>query len=104
MVGQALSADVVTNPIKLDTVLRAAGKSLIFNGRGSSVVDFGFALRGLRSDTIQMIKLPGGGVVEGGDYKGEKFKPIAADFFDALQGGTIDTFVISHPELLNKVK
>ncbi|MFC6022269.1 LCP family protein [Plantactinospora solaniradicis] len=104
MADQALSKDVVTNPIKLDAVLRAAGKALIFNGRGHDLIDFGFAMRGLRSDSIQMIKLPGGGVIEGGDYKGEQFKPIAADFFDALQGGTIDTFVISHPELLNKVK
>ncbi|MBE1484788.1 LCP family protein [Plantactinospora soyae] len=104
MADQALSKDVVTNPIKLDAVLRAAGKALIFNGRGHDLIDFGFAMRGLRSDSIQMIKLPGGGVVEDGDYKGEAFKPVAADFFDALQDGTIDTFVISHPELLNKVK
>lgn len=41
MAGQALSADVVTNPVKLDRVLRAAGQSLIFSGRGNSVVDFG---------------------------------------------------------------
>ncbi len=46
MVGQAFSADVVTNPIKLDRVLRAAGQSLIFNGRGNSVVDFALALQG----------------------------------------------------------
>ncbi|MBF9129832.1 LCP family protein [Plantactinospora sp. S1510] len=104
MADQALSKDVVTNPIKMDSVLRAAGKSLIFSGRGHKLIDFGFALRNLRSDSIQMIKLPGGGVGTGSDYKGERFKPIAAEFFAALKAGTVDTFVISNPELLNKVK
>ena len=70
MVGQAFSADVVTNPIKLDRVLRAAGQSLIFNGRGNSVVDFGLALKNIRPDTIQMIKLPGGGVYDGNEIPG----------------------------------
>jgi anionic cell wall polymer biosynthesis LytR-Cps2A-Psr (LCP) family protein len=104
MADQALSKDVVTNPIKLDKVVQAAGKSLIFSGRGHRLIDFGFALRNLRSDTIQMIKLPGGAVKEGGAYKGEAFKPIAEEFFAALQDGTVDTFVMSHPELLNKAK
>jgi anionic cell wall polymer biosynthesis LytR-Cps2A-Psr (LCP) family protein len=104
MADQALSKDVVTNPIKMDSVLRAAGKSLIFSGRGHKLIDFGFALRNLRSDSIQMIKLPGGGVGTGSDYKGERFKPIAAEFFAALKDGTVDTFVISKPELRNKVK
>ncbi|MEN3613106.1 LCP family protein [Plantactinospora sp. ZYX-F-223] len=104
MADQALSKDVVTNPVKLDRVIRAAGKSLIFSGRGHKLLDFGFALRNLRSDSIQMIKLPGGGVSVGGDYQGEKFQPIAQEFFAALKAGTVDSFVINNPELLNKVK
>ncbi|MGI5212273.1 LCP family protein [Plantactinospora sp. CA-290183] len=104
MADQALSKDVVTNPIKMDSVLRAAGKSLIFSGRGHKLIDFGFALRNLRSDSIQMIKLPGGGVGTGSNYRGEKFQPVAEDFLDALQAGQVDEFVLSHPEIINKVK
>ncbi|MDG4789614.1 LCP family protein [Micromonospora sp. WMMD1102] len=104
MADQALSKDVVTNPVKLDAVLRAAGESLVFSGRGRELVDFAFALRGLRSDSIQMIKLPGGGVTEGGSYRGERFQPIAEEFFAALGAGTLDSFVINNPELLNKAR
>ncbi|WP_234361390.1 LCP family protein [Plantactinospora sp. BB1] len=104
MADQALSKDVVTNPIKLDSVLRAAGESLIFNGRGHDLVEFAFALRGLRSDSIQMIKLPGGGVTQGGSYQGERFQPIAEEFFASIRTGTVDSFVISNPELLNKAR
>lgn len=104
MVDQAFSRDVVTNPIKLDVVLRSAGQSLIFNGRGKSIADFGFALRGIRSDAIMMIKLPGDGVTESGEYRGERLEPIAKDFFAQLSAGTVDTFVAAHPELLNRDK
>ncbi|MFI7573650.1 LCP family protein [Micromonospora sp. NPDC049497] len=104
MVSQAFSADVVTNPIKLDKVLRAAGQSLIFSGRGHSVVDFGLALKGIRPDSIQMMKLPGGSVIEGGNYKGEKFAPEVDDFFAALKNGQLDAFLLEHPEFQNKTK
>ncbi|GAB3152539.1 hypothetical protein GCM10027290_43410 [Micromonospora sonneratiae] len=102
MVDQAFSRDVVTNPIKLDSVLRAAGKSLIFNGRGHSITDFGFALRGIRSDSIQMVKLPGGGITTGGKYRGERFEPVVKDFFTAVQDDSVAAFLIEHPELLSK--
>ncbi|GAB2936556.1 LCP family protein [Micromonospora polyrhachis] len=102
MVDQAFSRDVVTNPLKLDAVLRAAGKSLIFNGRGNDVVDFGFALRGVRSDSIQTVKLPGGGVGMGSNYQGERLEPIAEEFFAAVRAEGVAQFLLEHPELVNK--
>ncbi|MEH1168783.1 LCP family protein [Micromonospora sp. CPCC 205539] len=104
MVGQAFSADVVANPIKLDKVLRAAGQSLIFNGRGHSVVDFGLALKNIRPNTIQMIKLPGGGLYDGKKYLGEQFQAGVPDFFTALHGEQLDPFLLEHPEFQNKLK
>ncbi|WP_328655498.1 LCP family protein [Micromonospora sp. NBC_00330] len=104
MVGQAFSADVVSNPIKLDKVLRAAGQSLIFSGRGNSVVDFGLALKDIRPNTIEMIKLPGGGVFEGQKYLGEKFQDGVPDFFTALHNEQLDPFLLEHPEFVNKAK
>ncbi|MGW5672733.1 LCP family protein [Micromonospora sp. NPDC003776] len=102
MVNQAFSADVVTNPIKLDRVLRAAGHSLIFNGRGHSVVDFALALKGIRSDSIETIKLPGGPVTIGGAYKGEKLQPAAEDFFAAIRNEQVDAFMLEHPDFKQK--
>lgn len=104
MVGQAFSADVVANPLKLDKVLRAAGQSLVFNGRGNSVVDFGLALKDIRPNTIQMIKLPGGPVYDGSKYKGEQFQAGVPDFFTALHNEQLDPFLLEHPEFQNKTK
>ncbi|SCE82551.1 cell envelope-related function transcriptional attenuator common domain-containing protein [Micromonospora viridifaciens] len=102
MVSQAFSADVVTNPIKLDRVLRAAGQSLIFNGRGNSVVDFALALKDIRADSIQTIKLPGGPIGSGSAYQGEQLLPAAEDFFAAMRNEQIDAFMLEHPDFRQK--
>lgn len=102
MVNQAFSKDVVTNPIKLDNVLRAAGQSLVFNGRGHSVIDYAITLRNIRSSSITMVKLPGEGVGVGRNYRGERLLPPAEDFFEAVQRDTVGTFMETHPELINK--
>nr|WP_089248606.1 LCP family protein [Asanoa hainanensis] len=103
MAQQALSRSVLTDPPKLDRVLRAAGESLVFNGRGHSVVDFGFALRHMRQDSITMVKFKGGSVFNSsGKYAGEGLPAVAKQFFAAIQAGTADSFVAANPELVSK--
>jgi polyisoprenyl-teichoic acid--peptidoglycan teichoic acid transferase len=103
MAQQALSKDVVTNPIKLDKVLNAAGKSLIFDGKGHSVVDWGLALHSIRSDNMTLIKLPGRSLITNGRYLGEQLDPSATDFFASIVAGKEAEFVLAHPDYINKV-
>ena len=103
MADQALSKNVVTNPAKLDRVLRAAGKSLIFDGGGHSVVDWGFSLRNIRSQNMTLIKLPGRKLTENGRYLGEGLQPIASEFFRSVTNDTVASFMVQHPDFVNKV-
>ncbi len=104
MAEQAMSKDVVTNPIKLDKVLRAAGESLIFNGRGHTVVDWGLALKGVDTKNITMVKLPGQSIIVGGDYRGERLASTADEFFAAIANGSVTPFMLEHPEFVNTTK
>jgi len=103
MASQALSKNVVTNPVKLDKVLKAAGDALIFDGNGHSVVDWGLALKSLRSDDMTLIKLPGRSLITNGRYLGEELEPSAQDFFASAQRDTISSFLIDHPDFLQKL-
>jgi LCP family protein required for cell wall assembly len=103
MAQQALSKDVVTNPAKLDKVLRAAGKSLIFDGGGHNVVDWGLALHNIRSENMTLVKLPGRSLITGGQYQGEALDPTAAEFFQSVTSDTTAEFMLSHPDYINKV-
>ena len=98
---KASSGDVVANPVKLDKVLTAAGKSLTFNGRGKSVLDYALALKSMRPENITTIKLAGGGLIENGRYLGEKLNPDTDELFEAMRAEKIDEFLLSHPEFIN---
>jgi LCP family protein required for cell wall assembly len=103
MASQALSKDVVTNPGKLDKVLRAAGKSLIFDGAGHNVVDWGLALKNVRPENMTLIKLPGRSVFNGGRYQGEALASTADTFFASIRDGTVANFLLENPGFINKV-
>jgi anionic cell wall polymer biosynthesis LytR-Cps2A-Psr (LCP) family protein len=101
MLRQAVSRDMVTNPVALDQLLQAVGDSMIFDGRGNSVIDFAFALRELRPANLTMIGLPGTGVGVGDAYQGEELAPEALELFAALRQGQLDQFLLEHTELVD---
>ena len=103
MAQQALSRNVITNPGKLDAVLKAAGSALIFDGKGHTVVDWGLALNRIRSQNMTLVKLPGESLFQGGTYVGEGLKSSAADFFAAVGQDTVGNFLFAHPEYVNKL-
>jgi LCP family protein required for cell wall assembly len=103
MAQQALSKDVVSNPAKLDKVLRAAGDALVFDGKGHTVVDWGLALKSIRPGNMTLIKLPGRSVISGGDYRGEALQSTADEFFASVRDGSVAVFLAEHPEFINNV-
>ncbi|GAA2546052.1 hypothetical protein GCM10010435_14030 [Winogradskya consettensis] len=101
MAEQALSKNVVTNPIKLDQILRAAGDALIFDGNGHNIIDWALALRGARDMTL--VKLPGKSLFEGKQYIGEGLDESAGGFFESVGDDSISTFLIDHPAFLQEL-
>jgi len=99
---QVLSRDLLTDPVKLDQVLRQIGKALVFDGRGHRLHDFAYTLRDLRPESITLVGLPGASVGRGSGYVGEQLKPVAGQFLAALRAGTVESFMASHPELVQR--
>ena len=102
MASQALSKNVVTNPVKLDKVLKAAGDALIFDGNGHTVVDWGLALKSLRADDMTLVKLPGESIISNGDYIGEALAPSSQEFFASVRNDSIQSFLVENPDFLQK--
>lgn len=99
MMDQAISRDMVTNPLALDRVVQAAGNYMKFDGRGNDPIDFAFALRNLRSSSMTMIGLTGTGVGTGSAYQGEELDPETYELFDAMVRGQLEAFLAEHPDL-----
>ena len=101
LLREAFEADLVSNPLRLDRVLRAVGDALVFDGRGHDVIDYAFALRRVRPGSMVLVSLPGTSVFGGFGYAGEQLGPVAGDFFEAIRKDRIARFLRAHPELLN---
>lgn len=96
---RALSRDVVTNPAALDRLIRAAGDSVVFDGRGHRAVDFAFALRDLRPEALTPGRLPTTAIGGEGDYQGEQLDPAAERLFAALRSDQLEEFFATNPDL-----
>ena len=98
---RAFSRDVVTDPAAIDRVVRAAGDSLVFDGRGHRAVDFAFALRSLRPDSLTMVTLPTTSAGTEQSYQGETLDPVVEDLFTALRRDRLGEYLADHPDLVD---
>jgi polyisoprenyl-teichoic acid--peptidoglycan teichoic acid transferase len=101
MMDKALSRGVVTNPVRLDEVLRAAGESLIFDGRGARPIDFAFALRHLRPSEVVSVQVEAENVGIGNAYRGEQLTEDTHRLFHALAQGRLPEFLLSNRQFLD---
>lgn len=97
MLSGALNRDIVTNPVVFDQVLRAAGSSLIFDGRGTRPVEFAFALRHVRPNDLVTVQVKATNVGVDTFYRGEELQPPTYDLFAALQRGRLAEFLLADP-------
>jgi anionic cell wall polymer biosynthesis LytR-Cps2A-Psr (LCP) family protein len=103
--AQLFKQNLVLNPVKADRILTAVGRGVIFDGRGRTPSEFGYALRELRPENVTVIGLPGGSVYSGGSYVGESLDTsIKNSYFDALRQDQLDDWVAAHPNLVNKAQ
>ncbi|HEX5541235.1 MAG TPA: LCP family protein [Micromonospora sp.] len=100
IVGKLLDQELVRDPARLGAVLQTLGKTLTFDGGDQSVIDFAFALSGLRPEAITLVSLPGYGVGTGNSYRGEELNEVGRKFIAELRAGRADTFLAAHPDLV----
>jgi polyisoprenyl-teichoic acid--peptidoglycan teichoic acid transferase len=99
---KAATLDIATDPVRVDRVLRRLGDTLVFDGRGRKPVEYAYALRNVRPETMTLVVLPGGSVGGGGSYAGEALRPVSRNFLTALRSGRTDAFLRANPSLVTR--
>ena len=94
-----LDQGTARDPQRVEQVVAALGRTLVYAGGGRKLIDFAYALGGLPADRLTLVVLPGAGVGSGGAYRGEQLRPLGRDFLTALRGGRADAFLAAHPSL-----
>jgi LCP family protein required for cell wall assembly len=94
--------DVVTNPIKLDQVIRAVGSSFTMDTNGLPLEDLVFALRGLRSDSLAGIQVPSYPEMID-DISYVVLDDGASELFQSMRGRTVQDWARANPRWVNRL-
>ncbi len=101
LLGEADTAGLATDNAKLQSVLGALGDTLVYLG-GRKPVEYAYALRNLKPESLTMVGLPGDGVYSGGQYLGEQLTAVGRGFLTSVAKGDPAAYLTAHPELINK--
>jgi LCP family protein required for cell wall assembly len=97
---EATSTGVVTNPVKLDAVLRSAGQALTFDGGGVSIANWIFTLKGIGPGNLVLIKTNGGNFnsEQVGGESVEVLNDLSRQLLQSVRDDTVNDFVTAHPD------
>jgi LCP family protein required for cell wall assembly len=102
LLTRATQAGVLTNPVKLDNVLRSIGSSLTVDTGAYSLTDLAFALRGLGPDDLTGFRLP---AVDDtmDDQSIVRATDDAQGLYRALVGDDLESWARDHPQWVNRI-
>ncbi|MGW4467182.1 LCP family protein [Micromonospora sp. NPDC004704] len=100
IIGRVVNEQMARDPDRLQQVLRVLGETLIFSGREQRVIDFAFALSGLRPEALTLVGLPGASVGTGGSYRGEQLTQAGTRFLTELLAGRAEEYLAANPKLV----
>ncbi|MET8910266.1 LCP family protein [Micromonospora sp. NPDC004551] len=103
MAKKATDKGMLTNPIKLNALIKAAGKAFILDTGGVPIADFIFTLKGVSGNDLVTLRTNGGTYSTAGNGR-EKFNETTMEMFQAVKKDKLADFVVSNPTVLSTRK
>ncbi|WP_433089212.1 LCP family protein [Dactylosporangium sp. CA-052675] len=96
-----LSSDVLTNPARLNDVLRVVGKAMTIDSGGIDLADWLYAMRGIGADDLLTIKTNNGTFNNApGVSNAETLDQTTLDLLEAVRTERVQSFVAGHLDLV----
>ncbi|MFI6331160.1 LCP family protein [Micromonospora chersina] len=103
MAKKATDKGMLTNPIKLNALIKAAGKAFILDTGGVPIANFIFTLKGVSGNDLVTLRTNGGTYSTAGNGR-EKFNETTMEMFQAVKKDKLADFVVSNPSVLSTRK
>ncbi|WP_329105932.1 LCP family protein [Micromonospora sp. NBC_01699] len=106
MAKKAMDSGVITNPIKLNGLVKSAGEAFVLDTGGTPVADFVFTMRGVAANDLVMLRTNDGhfnSVTEGAEER-EVLKPISLEMFKAVRDDKLADFIAANPNVISTKK
>ncbi|HEY0699813.1 MAG TPA: LCP family protein [Micromonospora sp.] len=100
MAKKAMEGGVMTNPLKLNELMKAAGKAFVLDVGRNDIADFVFTMRGVTANELTLLRTNGGTYSGNADNTREVLNSISQQMFDAVKQDKLAEFVVAHPEVL----
>ncbi|WP_405428890.1 LCP family protein [Micromonospora sp. NBC_00617] len=100
MARKATDGDMLTNPAKLNQLIKAAGKAFVLDTGGVPIENFIFTMRGVTANELTMLKTNNGSFNGNGNNR-EALNEETMQMFEALKQDKLAEFVFAHPEVIS---
>jgi LCP family protein required for cell wall assembly len=103
MAKKAMEGGALTNPVKLNALMKAAGKAFILDTGGVPIADFIFTMRGVTANELTLLRTNDGSFSENAEGR-EVLKPTSLAMFQAVKNDTLAQFVVNNPSVISNKK
>ena len=100
---KAGSSGVLTNPLKVNSLIKAAGKAFVLDTGGVPVADFMFTLKGVAANDLVLLRTNNGTFAGNGNGR-ETISPLSRQMFTAVRQDRLGDFIIANPAVVAKEK
>ncbi|WP_130330042.1 LCP family protein [Micromonospora kangleipakensis] len=104
MAKKATQNGTLTNPIKLNQLIKAAGKAFILDTGGVPIDDFIFTMKGVTGNDLTTLRTNGGTYSPNADHTRESLNQLSMDMFQAVKDDKLAEFVVANPNVLSTRK
>ena len=99
MAKKATESGAMTDPVKINKLIKAAGKAFIIDTNGVPIADFIFTLRGVAANDLVTLRTNNGNF-NGNDAGREVLNPLSQQMFAAVKADKLGDFILRNPGVL----
>ncbi|CCH21848.1 Cell envelope-related function transcriptional attenuator, LytR/CpsA family [Micromonospora lupini str. Lupac 08] len=103
MAKKATDGGMLSNPAKMNQLIKAAGKAFVLDTGGVPIENFIFTMRGVTANELTMLKT-NNGTFNGNGNSTEGLNAETMDMFQAVKQDKLAEFVFTHPEVISTRK
>ncbi|WP_320068964.1 LCP family protein [Micromonospora sp. RTGN7] len=104
MAKKATQDGTLTNPVKLNALMKAAGGALVLDTGDAPIIDFIFTMRGVTGNDLTMLRTNDGKFHPTADGLNETLSPQTMAMFQAIKDDKLAEFVYANPAVLSTRK
>ncbi|GIE20181.1 transcriptional regulator [Winogradskya humida] len=100
---KAANSGVLTNPVKVNNLIKAAGDAFVLDTGDVKVTDFMFGLKGVAANDMVLLRT-NNGTFAGNENQRESITPKSMEMYKAVKQDKLSQFILANPDVVANEK